>query len=117
MCSGSQAMSVRIENVPTSVHSPGGPGIGSGTGTGTGGSTMVSGGIHMPVAGSIRTVSGGGAIPLSEGQLHRRSGKSSCSATARKLRLAPSMVRVTGVAWPVRRTISAACRSASAVGE
>jgi hypothetical protein len=80
--------------------------------------TVAPEGVRSPLSpGWTTTVSPGGATPLSAGQLHWRLGKSSCSATARKLRLAPSMVRVTGVAWPVRRTISAACRSASAVGE
>ena len=118
--SGSHAMSVRIEKVPTSVHSPGG----------RGGSIVLSADTAAPVAGSTNELSvggtgggepsggsPGGVLPVSVGQVHWSWGKSSCSATARKLRLAPSMDRVTGVAWPVRRTISAACRSAAAVGE
>ena len=79
---------------------------------------MAPEGETVPLSGgSTTTVSPGGATPLSPGQLHWRLGKSNCSPTARKLRLAPSMVTVTGVAWPASRTISAACRSASAVGE
>ena len=113
MRSGSQAISVRIENVPTSTHSPGEPGDG-----GVMLSMAMGIGSFAPLSpGWTMTVSPGGATPLSDGQVHWRVGMSSCSATARKLRLAPSMVSVTGVAWPVRRTISAACRSASAVAD
>ena len=88
MCSGSQAISVRIENVPTSTH----PGAGTL-------SMELAGEVPAPLSGrGAVTVSPGGTTPLSDGQLHWRLGKSSCSATARKLRLAPSMVSVTGVA-------------------
>ena len=121
MCSGSQAISVRMDQVPTCSHSPPPPdGVGSDSGplmTLSPGTTVVSGG------GGTTVVSGGGATPLSGGttvlsvQVHTMLGKSSCSATASNRRASPSMVSVTGVAPPTSRTILAACLSASAVGD
>jgi len=82
MLSGSQAMSVRIENTPTSVHSPGTGGLGA---VSPATAPAAVSGVPDPVLpdpapadplspGSTITVSPGGATPLSEGQLQTRLG-------------------------------------------
>ncbi len=107
-----------MDEVPTTSHS-GGSGGGNVTPLSRGMIPPPPPGNTVPVlsTGGGGLGSGGGTFTLSVGQLHTRLGKSSCSATARKLRGAPSMTTATGVACPVSRTISAACRSASAAGE